>query len=241
MQNLSKTAKSQVSKQSQSDQAPASAPSEKKSKPSQKRVRGRLSILMLIISLCILVLQFFILANQQGLHNNQKLLQQHIERQAGMLKTSLSELLESQGQTFKDSLTTQLAALEKLSLNNHTETTATLQQLKMQQTQLQKKLQILKGSIEAHNMPQQTTMQTSVAKLPTKMSDQEVTHQYRIYAVNDYGLVLQDESGNFMIANIGRELGSLGTIRKITADKVIVGKYQIVADPKGFQLKQLKG
>lgn len=59
------------------------------------------------------------------------------------------------------------------------------------------------------------------------LSDPHITKAYSIFGVESYGVVLQDDNGNFEIAQIGKEL-SIGVISSITADAVHVGNWIII-------------
>ncbi|MFT6835072.1 MAG: hypothetical protein ACJA0H_001106, partial [Francisellaceae bacterium] len=61
----------------------------------------------------------------------------------------------------------------------------------------------------------------------------ETTDQYTIFAIESYGIVLQDKNANFILAQINKKL-DIGFITAITEDFVIAGDYRITNRP-GFK------
>ena len=58
--------------------------------------------------------------------------------------------------------------------------------------------------------------------------------EYRIYATTPYGVTLQDKAGNYIVAQINKDL-SIGTISAISESKVIAGN-QYITPQKDFKL-----
>ena len=64
----------------------------------------------------------------------------------------------------------------------------------------------------------------------TNGKNYKTTDNYTIYAVENYGVVIQDIRGNFILAQINKQL-DIGQITAITEDFVIAGSYRIVKQP----------
>ena len=63
----------------------------------------------------------------------------------------------------------------------------------------------------------------------------ETAKDYTIYAVENYGVVLQDRQGNFILAQINKPL-DIGTINAITDDFILAGSYRIIKQ-QDFQVQ----
>ncbi|MBK2124500.1 hypothetical protein [Fangia hongkongensis] len=208
----------------------------------------KLVIVGAVLLACILIFELFIIANQQGLRNNQGALQMNIEGQAGAIKNALSDVVQAEAKVVREATDKKVATLQKMILNNHTETVTELQTLKMTLDQLQKKLasvdalnKKLNADLSAEPAESAKKASTNQAQSTSSLSDmislgKQTSTDYRIYSINNYGLVLQNKNGDFVIATIGKDLPNVGTVTSLTADKVIAGKYQIISNPPGFHL-----
>ncbi|WP_119344743.1 hypothetical protein [Facilibium subflavum] len=202
----------------------------------------KFALLSIIILACIIIFQLFSLSNQQTILHEQQNVTAKSKAQLQQVEEIISQTAQKNIQAIQKSiqpLNDQLSTLEKTTLRNNTQITTQLQQLQMQLEQTQKQVKALE--VNAKEKPQKpastTTKETDTQTKSTNAAkaNLQVSSQYRIYSINSYGLVLEDTNGNYIIATIGKNLPNAGDISSITADQVIAGDYQIIANPPGFK------
>lgn len=110
------------------------------------------------------------------------------------------------------------AKIDKLSKNLHTNLEAQAKEL----TEVVKNLKKDQGEI---------TSTISLYNDITNNMKYATTKEYTIYAVESYGVVLQDKNANFILAQINKKL-DIGFITAITEDFVIAGNYRITQLPR---------
>lgn len=199
---------------------------------------------------CILVLQLFIVSNQKEIQAHQRVLQSHIEDQAGAIRNTLSNIIHAEAEQVRKSADAKIAELKQVILNSNTETVTQLQQVQMKIDEVQKQTKSLDkvsddlakqfsskiAQMTANNAASDNANLQPIIAMPTTVD--KVATNYKIYSANSYGLVLQSNNGTFTIANIGKMLPSLGEITSMTANEVIAGNYKIISDPQGFKLDE---
>ncbi|WP_440682177.1 hypothetical protein [Cysteiniphilum halobium] len=200
---------------------------------------------------CILVFQLFIISNQKEIQAHQKVLQSHIEEQAGTIRNTLSNIIHTEAEQVRKSADAKIAELKQMVLNSNTEAVTQLQQIQMKIDEVQKQTKSLDkvsdnlvkqfsaklAQVSANNASNDKSVNMQPIITMPKTADKTATN-YKIYSANSYGLVLQASNGTFTIANIGKVLPGLGEITSITANEVIAGDYRIISDPKGFKLDE---
>ncbi|MDA0910671.1 MAG: hypothetical protein O2809_03815 [Proteobacteria bacterium] len=200
---------------------------------------------------CVLVFQLFTITNQKEIQAHQKVLQSHIEDQAGAIRNTLSNIIHAEAEKVRKSADAKIAELKQMILNSNTEAVTQLQQMQMKLDEVQKqtksldkvsddlakqfsaKLAQIAASSASNDKGQ--AMQP-IMTMPTTAD--KVATNYKIYSANSYGLVLQSTNGTFTIANIGKMLPGLGEITSMTANEVIAGDYKIISDPQGFKVDE---
>ena len=205
----------------------------------------------LLINVVIIFLVFaslvFMLIQQQKFHHSQEALQLKVQQQTVVLNQKLSELVKSQFEETHNLLNKEIAEIKQMMLQN--EGLGELQKVQAKLDQIKKQTENLndistKITDQLEDECQQNTIKSNSSNQPQNDLDESMhpglktATNYRIYAVNDYGVVLQDDRGRYIIARIGKMLPMLGEISAITASKVFVGNYKIIADPAGFVLNQ---
>ena len=204
-------------------------------------------LISIAIVVLILISQAFILIQQQKFHRTQEALQLKTQHQEIVLHHDLAELIKNQFEKTNSAMNEEVAEIRKIMLQH--EGLGELQKVQAKLDQIKKQTENLnnisaKITDQLEDECQQNTAKDHLSD-HAKNNLEEPTHpglktaiSYRIYAVNDYGVVLQDDKGHYTIATIGKMLPMLGEISAITAAKVFVGNYRIVADPVGFNLDQ---
>ncbi|WP_116964331.1 hypothetical protein [Fastidiosibacter lacustris] len=200
--------------------------------------------------ICVLIFEIFIIKNQKDILAHQQVLQTHIEDQAGEIRNTLSDIIHAEAKQVRKSTDAKIADLQQMILNGNTEAVTQLQQIQMKLDEIQKQTKNLDKvsdelmkQIDAKLKHISSSAPVINAKLPQPQTvvatnEDKVTNRYRIYSVNNYGLVLQSEYGAFTIATIGKVLADLGEITSIAADGVVAGDYKIITNPSGFKLNQ---
>lgn len=199
-----------------------------------------LSIIVFLLLICLLILAN-IVGDQSGVTKS----------------TRKSESLIDSIQQFQAELVTYAkntnGILKSISTNvvdNQNELSKVVDAFKQDQEKVAELIKTSQSRAEKFNTTVQNTLKTQSKALSTvintlKSSADEVTttislyaeitngkkyetaKDYTIYAVENYGVVLQDRQGNFILAQINKPL-DIGTINAITDDFVLAGSYRII-------------
>lgn len=115
-------------------------------------------------------------------------------------------------------------------LQNQIKIQSTLTQLQTQANQMQKDIQDQNAQFKTYlsNTNKKSTASNSVTLVNSdgNMSKYKKTTDYTIYGDASYGVILQDKNGNYIIAQINKEL-PIGMITSISRNEVIAGDYII--------------
>jgi hypothetical protein len=186
--------------------------------------------LSLLLTLIVMLSVWIGLSNQAQLNalvrDHEKVVQSDFNEQGSAL-VQIQQLVTQNQQTL-------LQAVQQMSSQTQTNQDALLQAINQQQQQT-------KAMVETVNQLQQQLQQlqkTTAAKATplgqltdTQPNDtRKITTEYHIFSVEPYGVVIQNDKGQFQIARIGKRL-DLGQITAISADAVQAGEWTIVHNP----------
>ena len=112
----------------------------------------------------------------------------------------------------------------------HQDDVAALHQVKQLNQQFQSTLQELKQRFNqlSHTVSTLPTRPQTTVQEPTTKPTRHPAVGYSIYAVEPYGVVIGTPSGQFHIVRVGEVIPTLGQVKSISADQVLVGQQYVI-------------
>lgn len=159
--------------------------------------------------------------NQQTLKNNDNAAQINAQLQNLLnlsTKNDFSKIADSLNKSIPQ-IQSSLTNLEKLN-NQHSK----------DQTQLQSQIEILNKNLSGLKKTTknvQKNLQSSPISTFNTNTKQTISKEYSIYNIADYGVILQNSKGDFIIARINMNLPNAGIITAISNQEVIAGDFII--------------
>ena len=186
---------------------------------------------MVIIGIIVLLCVLADLSGQSQIQkmsdDHQKVLQSDLNQQSDVL-AQLQQVITQSQQNINQTL-------QQVSSQTQTNQQALLQAINQQQqqnkaivatvTQLQQQMQALQKTVnvDATAAAKAASSGNSAGQTPSN----KISPDYHIFAVEPYGVIIENNQGQFQIARIGKKL-DIGAITSISATEVKAGDWSIV-------------